>query len=481
MERVPRKKGKTVPRWLVLAVVLALVVGSLMLGSLLKKTPPLPEGEDEGLQWLTQTAADSIAVLSLQPREGRGFSLTRTEDGFRLKEHPGWDLRADVVESMLEAAGFLKAGMTLGTPETLGVPLDAFGLAEPVLSVALTDKEGRLTEVHFGDTVPDEETAMYYCLMGDTVYAVLQEPCYDLFHEAEYLRFFEQPKLQTDLLDQIRVEGDIRFTLRYTPDGFMMETPWQYPADALVVQRLLDNIGMMAFEACLGTPEENDMDALGLSSPCLTVTLSQAASVITGETVTGEAVTLNVPEKTYTLLVGNETGKSGVYVCWEEVVYKASNFLLGFWKALQPETYLSAAPLSFPVERLHSVTIETGGVKTVYTVEMVESLTKNNEIETDEYGTPLYDALVKKNGGDGDARAFLAWYVRVNRWPLMGRVQEGFIPSGEALGKIVVRAGETERTMAFYPMDGLHVALTVGEESLFYAEGAILSLLQELP
>lgn len=481
MERVPRKQKKTDRKkgWVLLCA-LGLVL--LCLGGwLLMKEEPLPEPKAAQITWIASYDADAITGLTVSPRGSTAYPLILTEEGMKIRGQENLPLREDVVEEMLEAAGHLQAQDVIGTPEEVGVPLAAFGLEEPELKVEMTLQDGTTQEILFGDRVPETDLPQYYCLSKGVLYTVLCDPCDVLFHDVEYLRKFKQPEIQTDLIDRIDVTGDVTLSLAYTGDGFCMEAPWDYPANEAKVEMLLQNIGRMAFEAYLGTPEENDLAALGLEEPALCVVITQAASVITGETVDGEQVSLEVPQVKYTLHIGRDSGSSAVYVCWENGVYKASNFLLGFWKEMQPDDYLAPSPINITVEKLKSITVKTDTAEEKYQVEMVESVGQNNEIETDEFGRTLYDAKIMKNGQVTDAAAFLSWYVQLNKLPLSGRVKENWKMEGQPLATIILQGHLEERQVSFYPYDSLHAVMVVDGTGIYYLERSALFLLERLP
>ena len=46
---------------------------------------------------------------------------------------------------------------------------------------------------------------------------------------------------------------------------------------------------------------------------------------------------------------------------------------------------------------------------------MVEVVTENNQIATDEFGQTLYDVQVSKDGHPMEAKAFTDWYIALNK------------------------------------------------------------------
>ena len=246
---------------------------------------------------------------------------------------------------------------------------------------------------------------------------------------------------------------------------------------------LLESIEGMGFEACLGRAAELDLSVYGLTKPALTIRLTQAPTVVTGQTEDGEDVSVPIPETRYTLRLGDETGESGVYVLWDGMVYKASNFLLGFWKELTVDALLLRQPVNFLVNNLNQVAVAADGQETVYDVRMVEAVTENNQIATDEYGETLYDAAVRKNGGDTDmdAQVFLSWYQQLAGMGMAGKLPEGYAPAGEPTLTLTLKNDELTRTLAFYPYDALHSALLVDGVGVFYTDNAFVTLAKETP
>ena len=488
MERVKQKGKKHIGKgWILLAVLVVLAGVAAALVMLEKAPADIPEEIVDEIKkqeavYVTRIPEGEIMALSVFPRDYTSYELQKNGDQMGMLPDLSLSLRQDVVEGILYAAGTMQANTVLGPMEELPATAAEFGFDAPSLRYVITRTDGRKTEVMLGDLVPatEMEAEQYYCMADGVVYTVLAEPCYPLYHNAEYLRSFHQPSLQSDLIDRIEVQGTLNMTLQYTPDGFVMETPVKYPVQSTKMDAMLTYIDRMAFEAYLGPQEENDLAALGLEEPRITVTITQAPSHLEGVTAEGESVSMDVGEITYTLHLGHDTGRSGVYVGWNGGVYKASNFLFGFWNEIEPEEFYSRTPMNFPVDRLQSVTVEAGGERTVYEVEMVEVIGEDNRIATDEYGQTLYDAQVKKNDEIMNTAAFLNWYVQLNRMAVSG-IGERADKTGEPVAKLVIRTDATERTVVFRPYDALHVWLEVDGTAVFYTEKGVLSLLDALP
>ena len=350
--------------------------------------------------------------------------------------------------------------------------LGDFGLEPPWVTVSVAYRDGEQTRLRFGDLTPDDSPKRYCMMDGDArVFTVMSEESQVFFYEKDFLRAFDQPELDGALLDRIDVSGQLSFGARYTPSGWQMDAPFSYPLAPARTDQLLRQIGAMAFEALLGEARALNLSDYGLDAPALTVTLTQAPTVLTAETAAG-TVGIPVPERTYTLLLGAETGKSGVYLSWEGQVFKASNFLLGFWKTLNPRDLVLLNPVNLQVNDLDEVRIEAPGVSAAFEVRMVESIAENNQIATDEYGQTLYDMAVCRAGetSDMDAEAFAAWYTNLVSLSGDGTLPEGFTLSGESRAAVTLTNSHLTRTIDFYPYDALHDAMAVDGVALFYIQ-----------
>ena len=485
MERVPRKPEK---KRIKKSVLLTLLLGVLLLAAagvyFLRRpqVPALPEREEK-MALLKRSQAE-ITSLAITPREGLSYPLIRGEQGFVFLGREDMALRDSVINDMLEVADTLTAEETLLDTAEEKVDLADFGLQPPAVRVVITYQDGERAEWRIGGDVPDD-TPKKYCMMGNDsrLYAVLASQCEPFTYELDYLRAFDQPQVRAELLDRIDISGDLSFGAYYTPSGWIMDMPFRYPLAVQKMQALLQQISGMGFEAYLGAPQEVDLAAYGLDHPALTVVLTQAETVVSGETEEGESVSFPVPVRQYTLQLGHETGKSGVYLMWENQVYKASNFLMGFWKQLSPAALLLRQPVNFLTNDLTRIAFSAGDVHREYEVRMVESVTENNQIAVDEYGNTLYDCAVRRAGEerDVDAGAFLNWYAFLAGITPAGQVPEGYEPGGAEKARITLESQSLTRTIVFTPFDALHDAMTVDGVCLYYVDGGWLEEAIKLP
>lgn len=483
MDRVPHRRTRAMTKKTVLILsLLAVLLGGLIL--LWANRPyPLPDpGPAEANRFLLDRPEEEIAAVAITPPDGNPYPLVVTENGLRLLGREDTPLFDDITDKILYDASRVETALAVADTAGGGLTMADFGLDAPYARVAVTYTDGTQAELLIGDLSPEEEPQYYAALRGETqVYTVLRAYVEDFFHDMWYLIEFDQPELTGDFLDRVRISGSLTLDLRRAATGWLMDAPFAYPVDGNKMDSLLSSIENMGFESCLGTLAENDLAALGLDEPALTVEITQAATKVSGQDAEGNDLSYTMPEHTYTLLLGAETGKSGVYAAWEGRVYKASNFLFGFWKELTAEEFLLRQPVNFLVNQLDSLRIETDEKTADYRVEMAEALLQNGKIQTDEYGNTLYDAVIFKEGAEMDAQAFLSWYVRLNGIAPAGRVQEGYAVSGDCRAKIILQNAEVTREVAFYPYDALHLAMAVNGVCLYYVDGSCLDIINGCP
>ena len=489
MQKVPRikkrqpLKGRTV--LLILLCCAALAGGGLyFIRSLPVALPPVTDSETV---LLLSRPKEDIAAIAIAPRDEVAYPLVRQGDTFVLLGQEEAALRSDILDDLLISLSELPAETTVlpSFSEAQGLLLPAFGLDPAQARITVTYTDGEKKELRIGDMAPNEETPQRYCMVSgsDALYTILEADSAPLLRDMASLRDFAQPALDGSLLDRIEITGQVEWTLHYTPSGWQMDAPFSYPLSTLRTDALLNKIESMGFAACLGKAEKLNLQDYGLDAPALTISLTQAATVITGETTAGEQVSVPMPETVYTLRIGNETGKSGVYVQWQDQVFTASNFLLGFWKELTPLDYLLQTPVNLLVNDLNEVRFTRNGDTHAYQVRMVEQITENNQIAVDEYGRVLYDCAVKRAGEnqDMDAEAFLAWYTRLASLTGDGKLPDGWTPSGESRAEIILINDHLTRVITLWPYDALHDAIAVDGVALYYIRNTWLDEIGEAP
>lgn len=486
MQNVSKKKprkgiGKRKGALLLLLCIALAAAGVYVLRRPLVLPPPADNPVKEAL---LSRPVEEIAAVTVETQADR-FTLIRKEAGFRLLGRESMELQQSAVDAMLNVCGEWTAEKTVLDVGEEPVNLADFSLEPPLLRVAVSYLDGTEAALWVGAVTPDDIPQRYCMKAGDgRIFSVLADDAEPFFREQEALRAFTQPSLRADLVDRITVSGDMDIDMHYTPSGWLLDQPIRYPLDKTRVDALLQKIENMGFDAYLGDAGEVELADWGLASPDLRVTLTQGATVVTGETQDGESFSVDVPPQTFTLALGRSSGESALYVLWEGGVYRASRFVLGFWQEIDVDRLLLREPVNFLVNDLNRVSVTAQDKEAAYTVEMVESITQNNQIATDEYGRVLYDAEVRRAGEKEpmDAETFLAWYQRLAALRAAGAVPGDWTVNGDPRCRIVIENDNLRREIAFVPYDDLHSAMLVDGVCRFYVSNAALqSLIDDLP
>ncbi|MBR5111401.1 MAG: DUF4340 domain-containing protein [Clostridia bacterium] len=476
MEKVPRKKARRpVSKKTVFILLLCACLaagGAVLLERSISHGTLTPQTNEETL--VLARPLEDVRSVTITPKDSAAYTLVQGDGGFALEGRENEKLRDSVIREISLSLGEVPAEAVVlkELKQSQGLTPAAFGLEPAKARVEITYLDGEKKELVLGDAAPGQETPQRYCMLaGDPkLYTIIESDAEVFFHEMEYLLDFSQPSLDSSLLDRIEVSGAVVWTAAYTPSGWQMTAPFPYPLSIQRMDAILSRIDYMGFEAYLGEGETVNLSDYGLDEPEVTVRLAQAATVISGETEEGEQVSFPVAEREYLLQLGRNTDESGLYLMWEGKVYKASEFLLGFWKTLDPKELVLTTPINFQVNNLDQVCLMSGNVSKAYEIRMVESITENNQIAADEYGQTLYDLAVCRAGEseDMDAEAFAGWYTKLAALSGDGKLPEDFTLSGESRGTITLINSHLTRTIDFYPFDALHDALAVDGEALFY-------------
>lgn len=487
MEKVPRKTHtSTIKKPLLLLIPACIAILCFAVLYLLPRTlPPAALLDSEAPLYLFPRSADDIRSVTFTDAHQETFTLFIDHDGqMRLLGSEDVPLRNDVTASVLSVLDHLEAEDFLPFHEDEALNLADFGLDAPCLRVAVCYNDDETRTITIGDEAPFDVAAYYCQITGhDDLYILNADLSFPFFYEKDYYRAFTQPALDGSLLDKIDIQGAIDLSLMYTPSGWLLERPWQYPANRIKIQSLLQRIESMAFECCLGTAADVDMAALGLEHPVLSIRLTQAPTIVSGLDESWKSVSVDVPAHDYILHIGNETGASGVYLEWDGKIYKASNFLLGFWKELNPEDYLLQTPVNFLINDLSALTIRTNERQKQYDIQLVESITENNQIATDEYGQTLYDVMItrREDGQVIDAKSFLDWYLQLGTLTPSGKLSDTEIDSDSPLLTLILQASSLTRELSFSPYNAFYVAMHVDGTTLYYVDAAWIEKILSAP
>ena len=481
MNEPPKKPIKTVRKGALIAICAALAVVCAVTLILLNRprTPVEIESYDTSVT-LSSRALEDIVSVHVQ-NEDDSFTCLYNGQTLTLEQDPSVALLESNVQKLLDCSQSIVVRETVLDTASLDVSLADFGLDAPRLAT-ITYKDGATVTLRIGALTPAEIPSHYMMMDGDTRLFTIDTDFYDTFGlTAEALRDFEQLHFDAELIDAVSIFGDITLEAVNNGEFWQMTAPYRYPIDAARAQTLLANIENMRFATCLGSADALDLAAYGLDSPVLTLSVKQARSYALALDESGQTVTSEIPETTYTIALGDMRGDTMYYLLYAGNVYTSGILTTSFLTSLSVENLLNRNPVSFPENKLTSLTLSRGDETTRYTVSLVETVLDNNELETDEYGNIVYRFSVLRDGAKIDSEAFLTWYAKLVSMQAQGWAKEEEYAEKEAAYAIDLTTEKQSRSLVMTPYDSKHFACQLDGVTLFYVDGDLDALYSERP
>ena len=493
MQRVQKKQHREIRhrRGLWLAACALVLAGTVAAAVLLKRPEePMPVKEDHS-GFLTNRAAEEIAEVEVERRNGETWAAERAEDGTLRMKDGGWALDESLGEMILDALAHLEYEDIL--TENKGDYADdpaAFGLDRPRVTAACRFTGGGRLEVRLGDEVAGGEGALYYMAVAgdDRLYAASAGTLRDLDTEKALLHPVAQPEIIPALLDRITVAGtDGTAAAEWTLAGAVTDSdagenwrvtaPFEYPADAETIASLKENAGNLRMGTWYGEATEENLAACGLTKPACTLIFHTAAGSTGTVTESGVYDVVDREEKTTEIAIGSRQGESTAYARFGDEIFTVSMISLSAFTETNPLDTAARYPAAVPLDSLAEVTVEAGGETITYALEHTAAAeaaggdgTGNNGESGTGDGETGEDAGLRawKNGEEISGSAFRAAYERLMTVTVSGRLPEG-TAIGETTKKYTFRttSGGTH-TLEFWTFDEMHDGLTQDGCTLFY-------------
>jgi hypothetical protein len=128
---------------------------------------------------------------------------------------------------------------------------------------------------------------------------------------------------------------------------------------------------------------------------------------------------------------------------------------MGFLLHVEADSLLLKTPFNIALNAMEQIDVVRPEGKATYHLSFVEQLLPNNEFVRDDMGNIQHDIVVTKNNIPMEASVFTAEYVLMSTSPIIS---------------ITLRFEQGERTVAFYPYDSLHVAISIDGNICHYME-----------
>ena len=401
-------------RLLVFAAALLIIVALALFLLLRPAAKPVPvSGEnDEADLTLLDYDEDALIRLTVTPRRSEPYTLRKSENGFVLETDESYPMREETVNVLTYYATHLAADEAVtDIADQLQVRLKDFGLEPGVCQVEAELQDGKRYTVTLGSAAPMSEVRYYACVSGDThVYTVTSDVMDALNVPFYALHPVIKLSIDASLIDCISVRGQETFTARWTKRVWMMTEPFEYPLSDEAMETLLSALENLRFSTWSAEANDEQRQKYGLDTPVLTLSIDFAASVLTVPDEEGETQTFDVPESNITIHKGAAYSETADYYECQGGIMTGTVVTFSFLRDFSLFKYLAENPFIYGVNDLSALCLTANGKTSEYTVNYVERILPNNELETDEYGNVLYEMRVKKDGTSQDAAWFAECY-----------------------------------------------------------------------
>ena len=464
MQTVERKPEKRRRPWrLGLLAALGVLAAGLTVFLLLRGGEnTIPEAENRRGVLLAREPGD-IREVTLTFRDGESWSIRQEENGdVRLtgtaeEAEADWTANPQLTDPMLDALAHLSYEEVLTEdPSDYRDQLADFGLSPAKLTAAVRFADGTETVLRIGNEADEEGNVCYLLREEDPrLYAVSASTVRDLSVEKALLHPIPEPEIHAALLDRITVrDAEGKVTAEWALDGLITDqdagvnwritVPLTYPADEETIANLKKSAENLRLGAWAGTAAETLPETGSL-------TFHMAAGSMGKVSESGVYDVTDHEAREVTLVFRGQKNEMSDYVSFEGETYAISHFSVAVFTETEPLSTAARYPVLTPLDSLESMTVEEDGNLTAYTL--------NREGE---------EPVCLKNGEDFPYDAFAAAYAR-----LLVVTVSGKLPEDAVYGKTHTKyafctvSGRTH-TVELKDFDGLHDAVTVDGQTLFY-------------
>lgn len=482
MQKVQKRIRKSWSRWLLLAAAAASLV-LIAVASCLLDTDP--ETDWPAVVSTAETLYDyspaEVASITIRRDKEDAWTVIQAEHGL-LTLHGEEDLQvsASTASALLDAACIIPCEAVLtDDPSQYQDHLADFGLDSPRYEAVITYTDGVTAHLMIGHPGAENNAWYYMIIEGDNrLFSFSRGMVESLFISRDSLRDIRTPTIHKARIDQITLAGPdslVQWSLTGAitdmdaADKWRITAPYAYPAAPEAMDKLLSgaaNIRLGAYVAP-ATPENRSL--YGFDTPRVTITLHMAEGSIAVTNYSGAVEITDYPDSTVTFVIGGAKNDMVDYVLCEDHIYVSSHFTVGMFIDYDAATTMSRYPVMTALGNLASLTIQEGDTVTEYVLIRTEQVAANNTLITDEYGHPVYDVSVTRNGAVIDYDAFEAAYDALTLVTVSGT-----LPAGETATVqphtcyTFTDVDGTVHTVALATFDALHDAVIVDGHQAFY-------------
>lgn len=462
-----RKKNRKKGSWLLLA--LPMLLGLLLIWQLSGKAPAKKGPEHEERVQLIRRTEQELLRIDFYPEKGPAYALVQADGRFEVAGWPTFEVDKDQLALIIRDFTVLDANELVGQVHGHEEELAGLGLGQEAARAKATYSDGSQLTLIFGASSRDHIPADYLMIAGqDKVYTVSPETREHFDRPLASLRQVPRINFNASLVDRMVVEGADGFELYQQEGLWQLSSPVNYPADAEKMSSLLKSISKMRF--ALYAAEGDEAARFGLDKPGRSITFHLSASIMQGFDTSGQlADSRQVDAQQLTITLGDNIENIGLYCLYEGRIYQASNLSMGFLRDVDWQDLLSGSPVTLPLNRLSRLEVVGAGQQRAYQIELVEKILPNTQVARDEQGQILYEPLITRDGQPMEQADFVQAYLRLMDLRRAGRLPADFQqPAEQALRIYRLHSGDSLQTLALYPLDELHYALSVNGHFVDY-------------
>ena len=486
MEEIRKKNhGRPLKGWMILALALMIAAGSVWLAvrAVENREEGIPaQADTRGTLVDRETEELNRATVTL--RGGETWTLNRGEDGvLRLAGNEDMALDETLTAKIADAlCNIVFEDVLTEDGQEWQTRREEFGLAEPTLIAEARYADGTEIHLRFGDESPMEDVTFCYmeAVGDDRLFAVATSLLTDLRVERALLISVTQPDIHQARLDRITVtDGDGTKTLEWKLQGSIMDqdaaenwlltAPFVYPADFDTMSSLREQAAGIRLGVWVGPDSMENRQACGLVQPRQTLEIHLAAGSTGQVSAAGVYNVQDWEEESFLFEIGDEKNEMSEYVAFRGQIYTISRFTVEALTEADPMKTVARYPVLTPLNSLASLTVETRQGSTVYVLSREEVSGELVEAEeTEDEQTDEVLLTVTKNGEEIETAAFEAAYERMLVVTVSGRLPADWEKQETETRYVFQSVSGAVHTVELSPWDGIHDAVTLDGETIFY-------------
>ena len=476
--RIPQEKRRILLLFFLLMLVCVIIAASLLAAQPQEAAPSAPVSTACNL---FEYAPSEVASITIRRGEEAAWTVTQDADGLlTLQGEGGFPLSEKTSAALLDAVSIIPCEAVLtDDPADYQGHLADFGLENPKYEATIAYADGVVAQLRIGNA-GGENNAWYYMTVAgdDRLFSFARGMVEAIFVSRDSLREVESPVIHKARIDKVTLTGPDRvteWTLRGditdadAADKWFITAPYAYPADAEAMSTLLGNAANLRLGAYVAPATAENLALYGFDAPRLTIDIHMAAGTIAVTNADGAAEPTDFPESTVTFVIGGAKSDMVDYVRFGDAIYASSHFTMGLFIDYDVTATRSRYPVQTALGNLAALTIREGDAVTEYILTRTEQVAANNELITDEDGSPVYDVTVTLGGEPVDYAAFEAAYNALTLVTVSGTLPADAVITVEPhTAYIFTDVDGTTHTVALATFDVLHDAVIVDGHAAFY-------------